>query len=199
MGAAMGKPHKIQALAIASSTGGPQALAELLTSLRGRLNHVPVFITQHMPASFTGILAQNLARASGMECREAKNNEEVKPGTIYIAPGDYHMIAEYGQKGNVIRLNQEPPVNFCRPSADPMLYTLAAIYKEGLMAVVLTGMGSDGLHGAKVVVTVGGTVIAQDEASSVVWGMPKAVAEANLAKAVLPLNEMGHYIARSLA
>lgn len=197
MSAATGKP-KFQALAIASSTGGPQALSDLLKQLRGRVDHIPIFITQHMPASFTGILAQNLARVSGMDCHEGKDGEMVKPGVVYIAPGDYHMIIEYTAKGNVIRLNKEPPVNFCRPSADPMFYTLAAIYKEKLLAVVLTGMGQDGLNGAKVITDVGGTIIAQDEESSVVWGMPRAVAEAKIAKAVMPLDQMGLYITRSI-
>lgn len=190
------RPHKFEALAIASSTGGPQALAEVLKSLRGKLDHIPVFITQHMPASFTSVLAQNLARVSGMDCHEAKDGERVKPGVIYVAPGDYHMLIEFTGMGNVIRLNQDPPVNFCRPSADPMLYTLAAIYKDRLLTVVLTGMGSDALNGCKTVVNTGGTVIAQDEASSVVWGMPRAVSEAKLAKYILPLDQIWHQIAR---
>lgn len=194
-----GRPSKIKALAIASSTGGPQALSDLLKSLRGKLDHIPVFITQHMPASFTPILAQNLSRVSGMDCHEAKDGEMVKPGVVYVAPGDYHMIVEYTLKGNILRLSQEAPVNFCRPSADPMFYTLAAVYKEKLLAVVLTGMGSDGLNGAKIIVSVGGHVIVQDEETSVVWGMPKAVAEANLATAIIPLPQIPLYITRALA
>lgn len=197
MTASAAKP-KFTALAIASSTGGPQALSDLLKQLRGRVDHIPIFITQHMPASFTAILAQNLSRVSGMDCHEGKDGELVKPGVVYVAPGDFHMIVEYNPKGNIIRLNKEPPVNFCRPSADPMFYSLAAIYKEKLLTVVLTGMGSDGLNGAKAIAGVGGTIIAQDEESSVVWGMPRAIAEAKLAKAVMPLDQMGLYITRSI-
>jgi two-component system chemotaxis response regulator CheB len=192
------KSPKAQAVAIASSTGGPQALADLCKSLQGKLTTVPVFITQHMPASFTAILAENLTRASGMDCHEAKDGELAKPGVIYVAPGNYHMVAEFSGKGTIIRLNQNPPVNFCRPAADPMFEALSNIYRECLLAVVLTGMGSDGLKGAKKIVADGGQVIAQDEASSVVWGMPKAISDAKIAKAILPLQEIGSYITRAI-
>jgi two-component system chemotaxis response regulator CheB len=193
------KPLKAQAVAIASSTGGPQALAELFKSLRGQIAPVPIFITQHMPASFTTILAENIAKASGADCHEAKDGELAKPGVIYLAPGNFHMVTEFSGKGTVIRLNQNPPVNFCRPAADPMFESLSAIYRERLLGVVLTGMGSDGLNGAKKIVADGGQVIAQDEKSSVVWGMPKAIAEAKIARAILPLNEIGSYIVRAIA
>ncbi|MBN8543760.1 MAG: chemotaxis protein CheB [Alphaproteobacteria bacterium] len=193
------KTHRFEALAIASSTGGPQALSALFKSLRGGISHVPVFITQHMPANFTTVLAETISRDAHMDCHEAKDGEMVKSGVIYLAPGDYHMLVEFSGKGPVLRLNQDPPVNFCRPAADPMFAALASFYKDRLLGVVLTGMGSDGLEGAKKIVAAGGTIIAQDEKTSVVWGMPKAVSDAKIAKAVLPLDQMGHYIVRALA
>lgn len=193
------KPHRFEALAIASSTGGPQALSVLFKSLRGFISHVPVFITQHMPANFTSVLCETLTRDAHMDCHEAKDGEMVKAGMIYLAPGDYHMLVEFTGKGPMLRLNQEPPINFCRPAADPMFAALSALYKDRLLGVVLTGMGSDGLEGAKKIVAAGGTIIAQDKKSSVVWGMPKAVADANIAKTILPLDQLGHYIVRALA
>ncbi|MFZ4125038.1 MAG: CheB methylesterase domain-containing protein [Rickettsiales bacterium] len=197
--ASKAKPHRFEALAIASSTGGPQALSALFKSLRGGINHVPVFITQHMPANFTSVLAENITRDAHMDCHEAKDGEMIKAGVIYLAPGDYHMLVEFTGKCPMLRLNQEPPVNFCRPAADPMFAALSSLYKDRLLGVVLTGMGSDGLEGAKKIVAAGGAVIAQDEKSSVVWGMPKAVSDAKIAKAILPLDQLGNYILRAIA
>lgn len=190
--------HRIDAIAIASSTGGPQALAKLLGGLKTELQRVPVFITQHMPPKFTGLLADHLARDTGLVCIEGVQGDSVKAGTIYIAPGDYHMCVERSDQGFKIKLNQEPPVNYCRPAADPMLSSLAALYREHLLAIVLTGMGSDGLGGCKDVAAVQGTVITQDEATSVVWGMPGAVTNAGLAQAVLPLTQMAPYVIQAL-
>ena len=126
-----------------------------------------------------------------MSCIEGKDGEIVKEGHIYLAPGNYHMVLEAFGAGSVIRLNQDPPENFCRPSVDPMLRSLAEIYGPGLLTIILTGMGSDGQKGAQVAVEAGGSVIAQDEATSVVWGMPGAVATSGLCSAVLPLKEIG--------
>lgn len=190
--------HRIDAIAIASSTGGPQALAKVLGGLKNELQRVPVFITQHMPPKFTGLLADHLARDTGLSCVEGVHGDSVKAGTIYIAPGDYHMCVERGDQGFKIKLNQEPPVNYCRPAADPMLSSLAALYREHLLAIVLTGMGSDGLGGCKDVAAAHGTVIAQDEASSVVWGMPGAVANAGLAQAILPVSQVAPYVIQAL-
>ena len=188
----------IKALAIGSSTGGPQALATLFKALKDtKLPDMPIFITQHMPATFTTILAQHLAQITGRVCVEGKDGDVVEQNKIYIAPGDYHMMPEKKNEQIIIKINQNPPVNFCRPSVDPMLQALVNIYGKNILTVILTGMGSDGLGGSKTVVAVGGTVIAQDENSSVVWGMPRAVAENNLCSAILPLNDIAPYIVRA--
>ena len=185
-------PPKV--LAIGSSTGGPQALLKVFEQLKGKLVGVPIFITQHMPPTFTTILAEHIVQSSARQGGEAKSGEVVMGGRVYLAPGDFHMVMEkHGHDVN-IHLNQDPPVNFCRPAVDPMMKSLAAVYGRQLLAVILTGMGSDGLEGCKEVIRLGGTVIAQDEASSVVWGMPKAVAESNICSAVLPLNDIAPYI-----
>ncbi len=188
----------IRALAIASSTGGPQALLTLFENIKGRLNNIPIFITQHMPPMFTTMLANNLASAGARVCAEAKEGEEVKPGYVYIAPGDYHMVAVRAAEKVILRLNQNPQVNFCRPSADPMIKSLSDIYGRNLLVCVLTGMGQDGLEGTRTAVTRGASAIAQDEATSIVWGMPKAVATANLCSAVLPLNEIPKYLIQNI-
>lgn len=186
------------AIAIASSTGGPQALLSIFAALKGRPLQTPIFITQHMPANFTTILADHIAKTVGADCHEGRDGEVVKSGSIYLAPGNYHMQAERRGTDVCIRIHQEAPENFCRPSADPMLRSLAAIYGKKLVTVVLTGMGSDGAPGAAEVVRQGGTVAAQNEATCVVYGMPKAVVDAKLAKAILPLDQMATYIAKAM-
>src|SRR5581483_7688160 len=188
---------RVDCLAIGSSTGGPQALFALFRSL-GRIDRMPVFVTQHMPATFTTILAEHLAQASGMPAAEAKDGEVVTAGRIYVAPGDFHMTVENQGTAMVVRLNKNPPENFCRPAVDPMLRSIAKAYGPRTLFVMLTGMGQDGLRGARDLVAAGGTVIAQDEATSVVWGMPGAVATAGLCTAVLPLNEIGPYVKKAL-
>ncbi|WP_421781114.1 protein-glutamate methylesterase/protein-glutamine glutaminase [Kiloniella litopenaei] len=175
-------------LAIGSSTGGPQALFDVLGNL-GTITQ-PVVITQHMPATFTALLAEHIARVSSMPSKEGEDGEVLKGGHIYLAPGGYHMVFEKQGVNTVIRLNQEPPENFCRPAVDPMLRSLSKIYGSRLLVLILTGMGSDGLRGSEVVTGAGGSVIAQDEQTSVVWGMPGAVATAGLCSAVLPIKEM---------
>lgn len=180
-----------QALAIGSSTGGPQALFKLLASLAPDVKQ-PIFITQHMPATFTAILAEHITRASGLPAAEAVDGEAVCGGRIYVAPGDFHMTIESGKDGGkTVRLTKTPPENFCRPSVDPMLRSLVRAYGRSLLCTILTGMGHDGLSGCQAVTAAGGIVIAQDEATSVVWGMPGAVATAGLCSAVLPLDEVG--------
>ncbi len=180
-------------LAIGSSTGGPQALLSLFKSLGGRIA-VPVLVTQHMPATFTAILAEHLARASAMKCAEAIDGEPLRGGQIFVAPGGFHMIVKAGDTENLIRLTTTPPENFCRPAVDPMLRGIAESFGTRALVLILTGMGQDGLQGCKAVTAAGGTVIAQDEASSVVWGMPGAVATAGLCSAVLPIAEIGPYV-----
>jgi two-component system chemotaxis response regulator CheB len=181
-------------LAIGSSTGGPQALLKVIGAL-GDFS-LPILITQHMPATFTGILAEHIAKASGRPAREGADGVAVQPGHVYVAPGDFHMTVEAGSRAPVIRLNQGPPENFCRPSVDPMLRSMATVYGARLLTLILTGMGHDGLDGCRSVVAAGGTLVAQDEASSVVWGMPGTVATAGLCSAVLPLESIAQHVRR---
>ncbi|MCX7374225.1 MAG: chemotaxis-specific protein-glutamate methyltransferase CheB [Alphaproteobacteria bacterium] len=169
-------------LAIAASTGGPQALAAFARRLPRNLP-VPVAIVQHMPPGFTAMLAQHLGGLGGPPCAEGRDGEAFERGRVYMAPGDHHMVIRKSPSGApVIALNRDPAENFCRPAADPMLRSLPPIFGPDVLAVVLTGMGQDGLLGCRAVAQAGGTVFAQDEASSVVWGMPGAVAKAGLAK-----------------
>jgi two-component system chemotaxis response regulator CheB len=184
-----------QILVIGSSTGGPQALVAVISAIAPHLN-VPVLITQHMPPTFTSILAESLSRVSGLKCVEGANGMMLERGCVYVAPGDYHMVIK--GKGGPIELNQNAPENFCRPAVDPLFRSVAAAYGASVLAVVLTGMGSDGREGSRSIVGAGGTVIAQDEETSVVWGMPGAVAQAGLAAAVLPLNSVGTEIRKHL-
>jgi len=192
-------PQGTKALAIASSTGGPQALLTLFAQLKGTLKNIPIFITQHMPPTFTTILAEQIAKGGSRPCSEGKEGLAVQAGEAYLAPGDFHMLAEKNADGLVaLRINKDPQENFCRPAADPMLRSLSKIYGANLAVLVLTGMGQDGMEGCKIVVQNGGSVIAQNEATCVVYGMPKAVAENNLCKAVLPLPEIGAYLAAQI-
>ena len=184
-----------EVVAIGSSTGGPQALFTVMGALKGVLKQ-PIFITQHMPATFTTILAEHIARASGYVCAEGVDGEPVRAGRIYVAPGDFHMTVDSARGDKVVRLLKTPPENFCRPSVDPMLRGLVAAYGGRVLTLILTGMGHDGLGGGKMVVEAGGTLVAQDEATSIVWGMPGAVAMAGLCCAVLPLAEIGPYIGK---
>ena len=176
-------------LAIGSSTGGPNALFEFFKNLDKSVK-LPMVVTQHMPPTFTAILAEHIEKSSGWPCKEAKSGDTLEKGKIYIAPGDFHMTFRKDAGNVFVELNQEPPENFCRPSVDPMLRSLVQLYGSKILMVMLTGMGSDGLNGSKFVVDNGGTVIAQNEETSVVWGMPGAVANAGLCHAVLPLSEL---------
>lgn len=185
-----------RALLIGSSTGGPQALMSLVAEIGSVIDRVPVLITQHMPPTFTTILAEHLARASKRPAHEGIDGEVVKPGTIYLAPGGKHMRAARQGANIVIALDDGPPVNFCKPAVDPLFTSGIEVWQGGVLAVVLTGMGSDGMRGGKEVVAAGGNVIAQDEATSVVWGMPGAAANAGICSAILPLNQIGSKITR---
>jgi len=173
-------------LAVGSSTGGPQALFSLFQGL-GRAVEVPVVLTQHMPPTFTPILAEHITRLGGMPCSEARDGEPLVPGHIYLAPGDRHLLVDSTRTGLVARLSGDPPENFCRPAVDPMLRSASQSCDGRVLVSMLTGMGHDGLAGTKLVVDAGGTAVAQDEATSVVWGMPGAIAQAGLCHAVLPL------------
>lgn len=187
---------KPKILAIGSSTGGPQALFEFLKSVSPSIN-VPVVITQHMPPTFTAILAEHITRVTDWTCSEAKEGDELRAGHIFLAPGDYHMLIVNKDGKNVISINQDPQENFCRPAVDPMLRSLVKVFAGNVFTTILTGMGADGSKGSQIVVDAGGTLIAQDEKSSVVWGMPGAVADAGICSAVLPLEGLAQYVMKS--
>ena len=177
------------AIAIGCSTGGPQALAALVSALT-RPPPVPVLVVQHMPAGFTTLLADHLNRLGLLPCTEAREGDPVLPGRLYLAPGDRHLVmraAEVGAKGAMVaHLSNGAPENFCRPSVDPLLHSLLGCCGGRVVTAILTGMGQDGLAGCRALAAAGGMVMAQDEASSVVWGMPGAVARAGLATALAP-------------
>jgi two-component system chemotaxis response regulator CheB len=179
-----------RALLIGASTGGPQALMTLVADLGPVIDRFPVLITQHMPPTFTTILAEHLARASHRPAREGIDGELVKPGRIYLAPGGRHMRVVQQGGHAAIALDDGPPVNFCKPAVDPLFASAIEVWHGAVMAVVLTGMGSDGMRGGKEIVAAGGSVIAQDEATSVVWGMPGAATHAGICAAVLPLGQI---------
>ncbi|MBG05295.1 MAG: chemotaxis response regulator protein-glutamate methylesterase [Rhodospirillaceae bacterium] len=183
-----------EVIAVGSSTGGPQALQRVLGNLPDAVG-LPIVITQHMPATFTTILAEHIARASGRSAKEAEEGGIIQPGHIYVAPGDYHMCLERDGSNIVVRLNQDPPENFCRPAVDVMLRSVSKVYGANVLVMILTGMGHDGLAGSQVIVENGGTIIAQDEESSVVWGMPGAVATNGVCSAVLPVGDLPNCIA----
>jgi two-component system, chemotaxis family, protein-glutamate methylesterase/glutaminase len=176
-------------LAIGSSTGGPQALFTLVQAL-GKDLPVPIVLTQHMPAAFTPILAEHLGKLDGPICAEARDGETLVPGRLYLAPGDRHLVLEGNRSVLRARLTSDPPENYCRPAVDPMLRSAATVCEGRVLVVMLTGMGRDGLVGTRAVIDGGGTALAQDERTSVVWGMPGAIAQAGLCHAVLPLAKL---------
>lgn len=186
-------------LLIGASTGGPQALNGLVVEIGAVIDRVPVLITQHMPPTFTAILAEHLGRLSKHPAREAVHGEEIVPGTIYIAPGGRHMTVAQRDHAPVIEITNTAPVNFCKPAVDPLFSSAAQVWGPRALALVLTGMGHDGLAGAHDIVNAGGHVLAQDEASSVVWGMPGQVALAGLCSAVLPVGDIGAKLNRLFA
>jgi two-component system chemotaxis response regulator CheB len=186
-------------LLFGASTGGPQALNAILTQLNGVVDQAPVLIVQHMPPTFTTILAEHLARSSGRTAAEAVDGEPVRSGRIYVAPGGRHMRIVRRDGVAAIALDDGALVNFCKPSVDPLFASAAEIWGPRVLCVVLTGMGSDGARGAAKVVEAGGAVIAQDEATSVVWGMPGAVAHAGLCSAIVPLGDIAPRIVRLFA
>jgi two-component system chemotaxis response regulator CheB len=191
--------HAPRVLLIGSSTGGPQALMALVTELGPVIDRFPVLITQHMPPTFTTILAEHLARSSHRPAHEAVDGEIVKAGRIYLAPGGRHMrVVRHGADA-AIALDDGPAVNFCKPAVDPLFTSAIDVWQGGVLALVLTGMGSDGMRGGKEIVAAGGSVIAQDEASSVVWGMPGAAANAGICAAILPLNQIAPKLMRVFA
>ena len=185
-----------QIIAIGVSTGGPDALARLIPSLPSGLP-VPVVIAQHMPPVFTSMLASRRSAESAVPVRECTAGEQLKPGCVFLAPGDYHMTV-HSEDGSVrLRTHQGPKENFCRPSVDVLFRSVARVFGARAMAVVLTGMGQDGLKGCELLRGAGARIVVQDEASSVVWGMPGFVARAGLADKILPLDQIAGDILRS--
>lgn len=178
-----------EVLAVAASTGGPNALEALLKGLPADFR-LPIVITQHMPPGFTRLLADRLRAATHFQVDEAVPGAPLEPGQVWIAPGDHHLVVQRVGMAVVLQTNQAPPENSCRPSADPMFRSVARVFGPRSLAVVLTGMGQDGAAGAGSIAQAGGRILVQDEATSVVWGMPGAVARAGVAEAVLPLGEL---------
>lgn len=187
--------HKL--LVVGSSTGGPEALATFFGSLPSL--PVPVAVVQHMPPLFTRQFAARLDRQFGFSVVEAEDGQPMGPGQVFIAPGDYHLEVVAGARGLHTKLTQAPPENYCRPAVDVLFRSAVAAVGSSLLGVVLTGMGSDGAVGSRAIVDRGGSVLAQDQATSVVWGMPGAVATAGLAEQILPLDAIGPEIIRRLA
>ena len=184
---------RLEAVVIGVSTGGPTALAVLLPALPASLP-VPVFVVQHMLPQFSRFLVQRLAPDCKLAVREAMDGEAAQAGTVYLAPGECHLEIRRVGVDPRVALTQGPPENSCRPSVDVLFRSAAQTYGAGALGVVLTGMGQDGLRGSERIREAGGAVLAQDEASSVVWGMPGAVWRAGLATATLPLGEMAREI-----
>ncbi|NUP96608.1 MAG: chemotaxis protein CheB [Planctomycetaceae bacterium] len=186
---------RIDVVAIGVSTGGPNALTEVLPGIPKDFP-VPVVIVQHMPPGFTLNLAQNLNGKSKIEVREGVEGDLVQPGLALIAPGDFHMVLQRKGTAVGVSMNRGAPENFCRPAVDVLFRSVVDVYGGNSLCVVLTGMGQDGMLGATAIGAAGGTVLAQDEATSVVWGMPGAVARAGLADDILPLARIAGEIDR---
>jgi two-component system chemotaxis response regulator CheB len=195
MASILGLASDIEILAIGASTGGPAAVQSLLASLPGSLT-VPIVVAQHMPPVFTRLFAERLAATTPFAVMEAQHGAPLLPGRCYVAPGDYHMTVTRQAGRAHVSINQDPPEHSCRPAVDPLFRSVAETFGRHALAVVLTGMGYDGMRGASLVREAGGRVLAQDEATSVVWGMPGAVARAGVAEAVLPLGEIGPAVTR---
>ncbi|MBA4070837.1 MAG: chemotaxis response regulator protein-glutamate methylesterase [Gemmatimonas sp.] len=187
--------QRIDIVAIGVSTGGPNALATILPKLP-RDFPVPIVIVQHMPPVFTRLLADRLRTSSQLDVREGVVGGVVEPGRVWIAPGDRHMLVKQGRDGITLALNQNPPENSCRPSVDPLFRSVGEVYGARVLGVILTGMGQDGLRGSEELTDLGACVIAQDQATSVVWGMPGFVANAGLAERLVPLEEVAGELVR---
>lgn len=184
-------PPKI--LAIGSSTGGPKALISVLKDINKL--PIPIVITQHMPKTFTSQLANHITESCGLICQEGTEGCMIEAGKAYLAPGGYHMELRQSNDGVRIHLTENEPENYCRPSVEPMIRSLFPIYGSRILATILTGMGNDGIYSCKQLVEKeGGHVIAQDEETSVVWGMPRAVAKEGICSAILPLNQIPSWI-----
>ncbi|WP_046868868.1 protein-glutamate methylesterase/protein-glutamine glutaminase [Microvirga massiliensis] len=184
-------PARPECLVIGSSTGGPRAVERVLVDLGPALKQLPVLIVQHMPPMFTAVFAEHLQSLVSVPSREARDGDPLLPGTILVAPGGRHMGLSMSGGKPSIRLSDGPAENFCRPAVDVLFRDAAAAFGPAALAVVLTGMGSDGTEGARALVKAGAPVIVQDETSSIVWGMPGSIAKAGLAREILPLEAIG--------
>lgn len=184
-----------QVLAIAASTGGPNALAAIISALPGDFP-LPVLVTQHMPPVFTTMFAQRLAREGRLPCEEARDGDVLRGGQVYVAPGDRHLLVRPvgALRVPTIRITDDPPENHCRPAADPMFRSVAQAFGSGSLAIVLTGMGDDGRQGCAAIADAGGRVVVQDEATSVVWGMPGSVVAAGIPCRILPLPAIAAHV-----
>lgn len=193
--ASLGTPSvsQIELIAIGVSTGGPDALTKLLSTLSDDIG-VPIVIVQHMPAAFTSKLAKRLDAASKLRVVEAQQDDKIQAGTAYIAPGNLHMTLERKGTDVIVNLDQGEPENSCRPSVDPLFRSIPAIYSSKCLGVIMTGMGADGLNGCEALTSANCPVIVQDKATSIVWGMPKLVAMAGLAREQVPLDRMAEVI-----
>lgn len=187
----------VEALLIGSSTGGPNALGMLVAGLVPDLG-VPILVTQHMPPQFTRLLAERLTSVGPIAFREAEAGMPLETGCGYVAPGDRHLLVAGAPGARRLALDAGPPESSCRPAVDPMLRSAVAAFGSGVLAVVLTGMGQDGLRGCEAVRAAGGQILVQDEATSVVWGMPGAVARAGIADEVLPIGDVAPAILRRI-
>lgn len=186
-----------KAIAIGASTGGPPALLKVFARAKGRIK-LPVFVTQHMPATFTAILADQIGQVSGAPSFEARENMRVEPGCVYVAPGGFHLVALRDGGDVILHLADTPPENFCKPAVDPMLRSLACVYGKDILAAILTGMGRDGARGCVDVANAGGRFFVQDEATSVVWGMPGAAFKTGRAMGQLSLDAAVDYLAAAM-
>jgi two-component system chemotaxis response regulator CheB len=188
----------IDIVAIGCSTGGPNALTTVMEKLPPTLG-VPVVIVQHMPPVFTRLLADRLRAQTGLRIHEARGGETLEPGAIWIAPGDNHMVVRREAAGRRLALHRGPPENSCRPAVDVLFRSVVESYRGNVLAIVMTGMGQDGLRGCEHVREAGGQIVVQDEPTSVVWGMPGAVATAGLADDIVPLEQIAVEISRRVS
>ncbi len=185
-----------EAIVIGVSTGGPQALPVVIKDLAALRPQLPILIALHIPTEFAHTVAARIQSVADVPVRIASDGDELVAGHVYLSPGDRHISVARDGDATIVRLLDTPPENFCKPSVDVLFRSAAETFGPAIIGIVMTGMGSDGLAGTRAIVAAGGTIIAQDAASSVVWGMPRLVANEGLAQTVLPLNEIGVSVCR---
>lgn len=189
-------PVRPEILCIGSSTGGPRALQNVLTQLAPSIAHMPVVLTQHMPKSFTSVFAEHLNKILPLTVKEACDGDMLQAGCVYVAPGDFHLTFQRTPKGTEICLDDGPELNFCKPAVDKMFASAAQVYTDKVLGIILTGMGHDGVDGGKHIVAAGGNVLAQDQESSIVWGMPGAAFKAGICCGVYSLDHLPTKVAK---